>query len=157
MTLEPNIAGLDVESAERFNRVRVAQVRSQLDLGGLDMGVQALIPFRPGDIVSAGVLEAPSAQGVYSMTCIDPTGRVFDGQVNAPVRFVNHACVPNMIMVPVPVSGVGSICFVAYAANEIKPSDEVTFAYHQTEPEITGFSQCLCSRGGSPCVQGVKE
>jgi hypothetical protein len=60
-----------------------------------------------------------------------------------------------MIMVPVPVSGVGSICFVAYAANEIKPSDEVTFAYHQTEPEIRGFSQCLCSRGGSPCVQGI--
>ncbi|MCP4308772.1 MAG: SET domain-containing protein [bacterium] len=155
MTPEDDIPDFEVESAGQFNGLRVAHIRSQLDLGDLDMGVQALVSFRPGDIVCVAVLDRASTRDIHSMTCVEPTGHVFDGQVAAPVQFVNHACVPSMVMVPVPVAGVGSICFVAIAATDIKPGDEVTFAYHQTEPEISGFSQCLCSRDDSPCVERI--
>lgn len=147
---------IDVESAGRFNELRVARVQSQMKLGELDMGVEALQDFCAGDVVCVGTLEAATERSTYSMTCLDHAGRPFNGAVTAPLRLINHACMPNLVMVPLPGPDVGSVCLVAIAAVGIETGDELTFAYHQTELEIIGFDQCLCSNKASPCVGAVK-
>lgn len=146
---------LDSESAARFNELRVAPVASRMQLGDLSVGVEALLSFRPGDLVCVGILEGSTQRSVYSMTCIDLDGDPFNGVVSEPVRLINHACMPNLVMLPVPTPGLGYATQLAVAALAIEPGDELTFAYHQTEPAISGFERCLCSDKGVPCVQAI--
>lgn len=89
------------------------------------------------------------------MTCIDGSGAPFDGRVTAPARLINHACVPNLAVMPVPATKIGDVCWLAIAATPIEVGDELTWAYHQMEPVIGGFDTCLCAADGSPCVQSI--
>ena len=87
--------------------------------------------------------------GTVLATNIDAT---FKGNM---MRFVNHSCSPNLLMVPVRIDSiVPKVCL--FACREIKAGTELCFSYFgQRGAEVAAAGEVMM--GKKPCLCGTEE
>ncbi|PVF97896.1 SET domain-containing protein [Serendipita vermifera] len=87
-------------------------------------------------VISADIVEGPtiSSMEAHKSQNLAKGPRLFAG----PARFINHSCVPNATLYPVP----NMHCLVAFSTRKISPGEEITISYGSHY--WSGSAHCCC-------------